>query len=299
MSLDVALLIVSTAAGVLAVLVLFAGDDVTPRPRRIPRPGQWARVAGAAAVALVVLAASGWLIAAAVVGVGSWHAIGVWQQRNAGGVSDLERIDALASWIENLRDVLIAGDQPVGAINATVNTCPAAIKPQVRRLAAGLGRQDPAIVFRRFADDVDDPLGDLVAAGLLIAVQRGARTAAVLGSLAEQARRQADRRRLVEAERAPIQREVTLLTVIMGSLVVGLLVFGRAEYLAPYDTAGGQLFLGLVLAIYAALLLRVQRLARFPRPSRFLTAGSARSARVPAGGEQRTVAAATPSGTAG
>ena len=31
---------------------------------------------------------------------------------------------------------------------------------------------------------------------------------------------------------------------------------GVAEYLAPYDTAGGQLFLGLVLAIYAVLLLR-------------------------------------------
>jgi hypothetical protein len=277
MSLDVALLIVSTAAGVLAVLVLFApttsrrarGDpaarSVGARDRR-----RWRRAGGPRRVGLAV--------AAVVVGVGCWHAIGIWQQRNAGGVSDLERIDALASWIENLRDVLIAGDQPVGAINATVATCPAAIRPQVRRLAAGLGRQDPAIVFRRFADDVDDPLGDLVAAGLLIAVQRGARTAAVLGSLAEQARRQADRRRLVEAERAPIQREVTLLTVIMGSLVVGLLVFGRADYLAPYDTAGGQLFLGLVLGIYAALLLRVQRLARFPRPSRFLTARNCRRA---------------------
>jgi tight adherence protein B len=290
MNLDVALLVTSTAAGVLAVLVLMAGDDVTLRPRRGSRPGQWVRLTGAGGVALVVLAASGWVIAAVIVAVGCWYAIGVWQQRDAAGVSDLQRIDALASWIENLRDVLIAGDQPVGAINATVATCPAAIKPQVRRLAAGLGRQDPAIVFRRFADDVDDPLGDLVAAGLLIAVQRGARTAAVLGSLAEQARRQADRRRLVEAERAPIQREVTLLTVIMGALVVGLLVFGRAEYLEPYDTAGGQLFLGLVLSIYAALLLRVQRLARFPRPSRFLTAGSPRptAARHRAAGTART-----------
>jgi tight adherence protein B len=289
MNLDVALLVTSTAAGVLAVLVLSGGDDVGQRPRRVARPGQWARLTGAGGVALVVLAASGWLVAAVVVAVGCWYAIGIWQQRHAGGVSDLQRIDALASWIENLRDVLVAGDQPVGAINATVATCPAAIKPQVRRLAAGLGRQDPAIVFRRFADDVDDPLGDLVAAGLLIAVERGARTAAVLGSLAEQARRQADRRRLVEAERAPIQREVTLLTVIMGALVVGLLVFGRAEYLEPYDTAGGQLFLGLVLAIYAALLLRVQRLARFPRPSRFLTAGPAR----PAAAEHRATVTAT------
>ncbi len=276
MNLDVALLVASTIAGVLAVVVLVTGDDAAPRPRRGARPGTPVRLVGAGVAALAVVAASGWLVAALIVGVGCWYAIGAWQQRDAGGVSDLQRIDALASWIENLRDVLIAGDQPIGAINATVATCPAAIKPQVRRLAAGLGRQDPAIVFRRFADDIDDPLGDLVAAGLLIAVQRGARTAAVLSSLAEQARRQSDRRRLVEAERAPIQREVTLLTVIMGTLVLGLLVFGRAEYLEPYDSAGGQLFLGVVLAIYAMLLLRVQRLARFPRPSRFLTAGSSR-----------------------
>ena len=276
MNLDVALLVASTLAGVLAIVVLATSDDVAPRPRRGARPGLSLRVAGSGAAALAVMAASGWLVAALIVAVGCWYAIGAWQQRDAGGVSDLQRIDALASWIENLRDVLIAGDQPIGAINATVATCPAAIKPQVRRLAAGLGRQDPGIVFRRFADDIDDPLGDLVAAGLLIAVQRGARTAAVLSSLAEQARRQSDRRRLVEAERAPIQREVTLLTVIMGALVVGLLVLGRAEYLEPYDSAGGQLFLGLVLAIYAMLLLRVQRLARFPRPSRFLTAGRSR-----------------------
>ncbi len=274
MSIEIAVLIASTVAGVLAVLVLFGDDDRIVATRRQRTPGLWVRFAAAAGTALVVLAVSGWVVAAIVVGVGCWFAVAAWQRRDANGVSDVERTDALASWIENLRDVLIAGDQPVGAINATVATCPAAIKPQVRRLAAGLGRQDPAIVFRRFADDIDDPLGDLVAAGLLIAVQRGARTAAVLSSLAEQARRQADRRRLVEAERAPIQREVTLLTLIMGSLVVGLLVFGRAEYLAPYDTAGGQLFLGLVLGIYAMLLLRVQRLARFPRPSRFLTAAA-------------------------
>lgn len=276
MSPGLALLVVSTSAGVLAVVVLLAGDRPAGVRRSTADHGRGVRLAGAAAAALVVLAASGWAVAAIVVAVGCWYAIGTWQNRNVNGVGDVQLIDALASWIENLRDVLIAGDQPIGAINATVATCPDAIRPQVRRLAAGLGRQDPAIVFRRFADDIDDPLGDLVAAGLLIAVQRGARTAAVLGSLAEQARRQADRRRLVEAERAPIHREVMLLTVIMGALVLGLLVFGRSEYLEPYDTAGGQLFLGTVLAIYAVLLLRVQRLARFPKPSRFLTAGAQR-----------------------
>jgi hypothetical protein len=275
MSLDLAVLVGSTLAGVLGVVVV-----VTPAP--IPRPthstaapGRRARAFGAGASGLLVVASSGWLLAGAVVGVATWWAIATWQRRDRHGVGDVERTDALASWIENLRDVLIAGDQPIGAINATVATCPAPIRPQVRRLAAGLGRQDPAVVFRRFADDIDDPLGDLVAAGLLIAVQRGARTAAVLTSLAEQSRRQSDRRRLVEAERAPIQREVTLLSVVMGSLVVGLLVFGRSDYLAAYDTAGGQLFLASVLGIYALLLLRVQRLGHHPRPSRFLTADAA------------------------
>ncbi len=271
MSLDVALLVVFTLAGVLAVVVL-TGSDRTPAPSRQLDADSVFRLLAALAAAAIVLAFSGWVIASVVVGLGCWFAVRVWQRRDRRAVSDVERTDALASWIENLRDVLVAGDQPVGAIIATVSTSPEAIRPQVRRLAASLGRQDPAVVFRRFADDLDDPLGDLVAAGLLIAVQRGARTAAVLGSLAEQARRQADRRRLVEAERAPIQREVTLLTVIMGSLIIGLLAFGRAEYLAPYDTAGGQLFLAIVLTLYALLLVRVQRLAHSPRPSRFLTA---------------------------
>jgi tight adherence protein B len=267
----VVLLIVSTMAGVLAVVLL--ASPVTDGPGRPPsRPGTSARAAGAVVAGGLVLAFSGWLVPALVVAVGTWAAIGVWQQRDRRSETDVERTDALASWIENLRDVLIAGDQPIGAITATVATCGPSIRPQVRRLAAGLGHQDPDTVFRRFADEIDDPLGDLVAAGLLIAVQRGARTVAVLNSLAEQARHQADRRRLVEAERAPVQREVTVLSVIMGGLILGLLVFGRAEYLEAYDTAEGQVFLGVVLALYAALLIRVQRLARYPRPSRFLTA---------------------------
>lgn len=270
MSLDLAMLIGSTLLAILAVVVFVTPADAM-RAVTHDRSDLAPRVVVSVGAALAVVAFSGWLVAGAVVGIGGWFAVARWQHRQRRSVTEIERIDALASWIENLRDVLVAGDQPVGAINATVATCPAAIRPQVRRLAAGLGRQEPEVVFRRFADELDDPLGDLVAAGLLIAVRRGARTAAVLGSLADQARRQADRRRLVEAERAPVQREVTMLTVVMGALVVGLLVFGRADYLSAYDTAGGQLFLGVILGIYALLLVRVQRLAQFPRPGRFLT----------------------------
>jgi len=60
----------------------------------------------------------------------------------------------------------------------------------------------------------------------------------------------------------------------MSSLVILLLVFGRSEYLDSYDTTTGQIVLGSLLAAYALLLLRVQELAAFPRPGRFITAGS-------------------------
>jgi hypothetical protein len=279
MSPDTALLVLSTTLLVLsAVIVAMPVDErdaSTVRPSRPPTRRTVIRGTWAAAMGLIVLAVSGWVLPAVVIAAATWYWVAAFQRRDPLGATDVERTDALASWIESLRDVLLAGEQPIGAIAATVPTAPPTIRPAVRRLSAALGHVEPDVAFRRFADELDDPLGDLVSAGLLIAVQRGARTVAVLTSLADQARTAADRRRIVEAERAPIQREVLLLSLIMGGLVLVLLVLGRSSYLAAYDTGQGQLFLGTILAVYAVLLLRVQRLSRFPRPRRFLTGAAA------------------------
>jgi hypothetical protein len=238
------------------------------------------RFGAGAITAVAVMLVSGWALPGLVVGAGVFWVTGGWQRRQRATDREIARLDALASWIESVRDVMLAGEQPIGAITSSVSACPPVIRPHVRRLALGLARQDPDPVFRRFADDLDDPLGDLVAAGLSIAVRRGARTVPVLTALAEQARQQVDRRRLIEAERAPTRREVQALTAIMGCLVLGLLVLGRSEYLAAYDTPSGQVFLAAALAGYAALILRVQRLAAFPRPHRFLSASQGAEPRV-------------------
>lgn len=243
------------------------------------------RLLAATSVGLLLLVVSGWLAPSLVVAGGTFWAVGGWQARDRSNDVEIARLDALAGWIENVRDVLMAGEQPVGAIQSTVGACAPVIRPHVRRLAAGLGRQDPDIVFRRFADDLDDPLGDLVAAGLSIAIRRGARTVPVLTALAEQTRQQVDRRRLIEAERAPARREVQALTIIMSTLVMSLLVFGRVEYLDAYDDTAGQVFLAVSLVGYVALLVRVQRLAAFPRPGRFL--GTAASPRIVPSGVRR------------
>lgn len=267
--------------------VALAVTEPAPRPRMQISVDAARRVAirvvAATALGLLLLVVSGWLAPSLVVTVGTFWAVGGWQSRPGSRRDEIARLDALAGWIENVRDVLMAGEQPVGAIQSSVTASAPVIRPHVRRLAAGLGRQDPELAFRRFADDLDDPLGDLVAAGLSIAIRRGARTVPVLTALAEQTRQQVDRRRLVEAERAPARREVQALTLIMSTLVIALLVLGRVDYLDAYDDGAGQTFLAVSLVGYVALLVRVQRLAAFPRPARFLGG--------PAGGHARPVGA--------
>ena len=226
----------------------------------------------ACVVIVLVVALTGWIIPAVVTGAISGWLVDRIRRRDGVDDTGVGRTDALASWVENVRDVLQSGNQPLGAIGVTTDTCAASIRPHVRLLFARLSAGQPAeVAFRRFADEMDEPLADLVAVGLLIAVTRGAETEDVLSALAAQARHQADRRRIVEAERAPLRREVWLISLVMCGLLALVFVFARSSYLNAYDDVSGQVFLAMLLIGYGALLLWVGRLATFPRPSRFLT----------------------------
>jgi len=243
-------------------------EPATARRRSASRTPILAAVVAAA----LVVAISGWIIPSVVVGaIAGWLIASIERRPNNVDVG-VECTEALASWVENVRDVLQSGNQPVGAIGATTETCPPSIRPHVRLLFARLSAgQSAEIAFRRFADDMDEPLADLVAVGLLIAVSRGAETEDVLSALAAQARHQADRRRIVEAERAPMRREVLMVSLVMCALLGGVFVFARSSYLDAYDDVSGQVFLALILVGYGALLVWVGRLATFPQPARFLT----------------------------
>lgn len=272
MNLDEVFVALSAAALVGGVFLTWSGFHTPVRVARVGRrrsatPPLIGTIAG-----LVVLALSGWVLSSLVVGVMAGWATARFEARSRGDEMGATRVEALASWVENVRDVLQAAGQPIGAIGATTETSPEVIRPQVRALFARLSAGQPAeVVFRRFADEIDDPLADLVAVGLLIAVTRGSQTNQVLSALAEQARHLADRRRIIEAERAPMRHQVLIVSAVMCSLLGGLFVFARSSWLDAYDTADGQVVMTVVLCGYAALLVRVGRLSRFPRPSRFLT----------------------------
>lgn len=229
------------------------------------------RAAAALLAAVVILAATQWVLPSIVCGAIGWWVTGLLVDRKSSGPGELERVEALATWTEQLRDVLMAGDQPIGAIQATVSTCPEPVRPQVRALAARLGRLPELVVLRQFADELDDPTADLIAAGLLVALTKGGKAERVLSSLAQQARHQAERRKLLEAEREPARREVWWVTGLMTLQLLGGLLFARSSYLAPYRTFSGQVVLGVLLGAFLALIIYVQRLSRFSRPARFLS----------------------------
>jgi Flp pilus assembly protein TadB len=271
------MLALATVLLVVGIAIVWSGLHVEPRQARAKSVRRFPMVVSVGVAALVA-AISGWIIPSLVVGsIAGWLAGSISLRRVDIDVG-VERTEALASWVENVRDVLQSGNQPVGAIGATTETCPPSIRPHVRMLFARLSAGQPAeLAFRRFADDMNEPLADLVAVGLLIAVSRGAETQDVLSALAVQARHQADRRRIVEAERAPMRREVLMVSMVMCALLGGVFVFARSSYLDAYDDASGQVFLALILVGYGALLLWVGRLASFPQPSRFLTLRQAES----------------------
>jgi hypothetical protein len=264
--------IVSVGALLIITALLPGRAEAVPVVRmRVDVRRLGSRALVAVMVAIVVLAATRWVLPAVVCGAMGWWVAGFIADRDRRGSGELERVEALATWTEQLRDVLMAGDQPIGAIQATLATCPEPVRPQVRALASRLGRQSEQVVLRQFADELDDPSADLIAAGLLVALTKGGRAERVLSSLAHQARHQAERRKLLEAEREPARREVWWVTGLMTAQLVGGLVFARSSYLAPYRTIGGQVVLCALLGAFLALIVYVQRLSRFTRPARFLS----------------------------
>lgn len=218
------------------------------------------------------MALTGWFVggsAAAIAAVVGWRA---WEQRGSGERVEQARIEALAGWCEQLRDLLSADQGVVGTIEATARTCPEPLRPAVSRLATGLARQTPQAAISQFADDIDDPSGDLVASVILLAMSRSSRTAEMLSELAATTRDRAAMRLRVEAERSGQRSEARFVIGFTAVVVVGVLIFGRgSEFLDAYDDATGQLVLAIVAVVFAVGMRWMSRLTRFERPARFLT----------------------------
>jgi tight adherence protein B len=259
----------------LGVLVAMSAWSAAP-PTRVEAPTDWDRVlrpvAAALAGGLLALLLTGWVVAAVGGACGGYAAARALANRRTSSKVEQERITALASWCEQLRDLLTAEHGIIGTIAATARTCPEPIRPEVERLATRLSRQNPSTAIRQFAAELDDPSGDLVASVLLLAMSRSSRTSELLSELAGTIRDRAAMRLRVEADRAGQRSEARFILAFSAIAVTGVLVFGRkSEFLDAYDDAEGQLVFGLVIGMFALGGWWMAKLTRFERPARFLS----------------------------
>jgi Flp pilus assembly protein TadB len=273
------LLGLGVGAGLLLIVYGWRGLPVdAPRPRRtpaLPRPrrtdprfGRWAAasvIAGVVAGAVTGWVVGGLLIAMAVYGLPRMLGPDREQARH------VARTQGIAVWAEQLRDTLAAAAGLEQAIVATAPAAPTPIRGEITLLAARVERRErlgPAL--RELADDLDDPLADLVIGALILASEHQARQlSGLLGQLAATARAQVDMLGRVEVGRARVR--TTMRVVVVTSLVFagGLVVFNR-PFLAPYSTAAGQLVLLVVGMIFVSGFVWLRRMAKINNAGRFL-----------------------------
>ncbi|WP_277211464.1 type II secretion system F family protein [Isoptericola croceus] len=189
------------------------------------------------------------------------------------GADRVARLEALEEWTRGLAGVLTVGVGLEEALRATLRSTPQAIRPEVTRLVARIrARVGTEEALRAFADDLDDEVGDTVAAYLILgARRRGQGLASVLNTLAESVAGEVRDARAIEADRAKPRttaRVVTVLTV--GAL--GLLAFS-GQYMAPYGTPLGQFLLVVYLTGYVVLLVWMRQMTAGQKAPRFLGAG--------------------------
>ncbi|WP_327586976.1 type II secretion system F family protein [Nonomuraea sp. NBC_00507] len=268
--------------GLVALVVGVVGR--TPRPglppsplaerlRRLAAPHLRRRLLIAAGMGVIVLALTRWPVAGIGAGIGTMTLPALLSGRSSRAVID--RMDALERWTRRLSDVLAAGRGLEHALMSGTRNAPDPIAAEVRALGRRVEmRVELGEALRLFADDLNDPIGDRIAAALILAAERrGQGLRQVLTGLAGMVATEVANRRQIEAERAQCRTTVRWITVFLIAFT-GFAVLSR-DYVAPYSTLVGQLVLAAVLAMYAAGLRWIHRLgATNTLSGRFLSDGN-------------------------
>ena len=222
--------------------------------------------------ALVVGLVTRWPIAA--IGAGTAVFIGP-KMFGAGkvGERELERIEALATWTESLRDTIAGSISLEQAIPATLDAAPPQIAEPLGRLVGLLrGRVPLPEALTQFAEDLDDTSADLVVAALILNSRlRGPGLERTLSELAIHAREELELRQQVEAGRKTIRRTAKIVVGITIAWTFGMVLFSR-EYAEPFSTTVGQGVLLGIFVVFSGAFMWMRRLSEYRKPKRFLIA---------------------------
>jgi tight adherence protein B len=264
-------------AGIWLVVWGLTKTDTAPQPSRVARryTDLPARLAMAAAAGLIALAVTRWPAAVAGgIGLG-FFARDIFGSRGR-REAPVDRSIAVASWAEMLRDTLAASSGLEEAIAATAPLTGPTIRPAVTGLISQFGRIPLAVALASFAEDLADPVADLVVSALILAAKGEAQSLTdLLSSLAESARDEANMRLRVESARARIRTSVRVVAGVTITSLVALFVLNRS-YLQPYSHPEGQLVLAVIIAGFAGALTWLNSMSRYQAPDRFLAPSAPR-----------------------
>ncbi len=269
-------LLMGAGVGVGLMLVV-SGLRPTPRPPSVPTPARWpdldrrllrAAIAGAAAFLLMR-----WPVVALGAAVLAFFFTDLFGAKSAREAAQA-LTEAIASWTEMLRDIVVAAHGLEEAIEVSADIAPGPIRSHVVTLAgqARRGRLVPAL--SELGADLAHPLGDLVVLALRQAAEgRGVELGPTLAALATTAREDAAKRQRVETRRAHVR---TAVRIIIGATVamVGFVVLLNRRYLHAYGTTTGQVVLAVVIAFGGVALWWLAAMGRYQSPERFLVGAS-------------------------
>jgi len=233
----------------------------------------WIRGSCAIGAGTMALALTGWPVLAAASAAGGFWLPSIWFARGQTH-RETERVEAIAVWTEQLRDVLGGASGLHSALIATATLAPIAIRSETERLAARLEYTRTSEALREFADEVAHPVADFVVAALVVAADNEARNlAGLLGRLADTARDEAHLRTKVWVSRARIRTSLRVIATVIPVMVGAVMLVDR-HYLDPYNSAGGQVALAATLAVFAIAYSLMARTGRIRLPERFLVSGN-------------------------
>ena len=188
--------------------------------------------------------------------------------------------DAVASWVESLRDLMRGAHGIEGALRASTNSVGPQIRPAVARLNlrrdAGVEVGDALVML---AEEVKNPVMDVAVTSLLASLEHAStELPAVLDELAVRARSMAKDHRLVFRSRKKARTQLRLVgQILIGFL--GLSMFALKDTVAPLHEGVGRLAVIATMLWIAAMLLWIANLSTISGTPRVLDPARTRKAK--------------------
>ena len=270
--------LVAATAGLLVALsvgaMAFSLRPPTTRARRAPLGtiGTPRRFLAGAVMAVVVLVATRWVAAAAGAGalVVGWR----WLLASTTATVELTKVEAIAKWLEDLRDLLrrssLGVEDAIEMAATTTTSGPLAVPlaTLVIRRRQGMRMTD---ALWDLAQTVAHPTCDSAVAAIQLVLDGGAGGARLydtLEELAASARDEVRARQEILRIRRVYQQAMRRLLVITIVFVAVLAWFAR-DLLAPYRQPAGQVWLLIPVGLWAGSMTWLRHLMRFDAGARY------------------------------